>query len=384
MSPLPPNQPKPTLDRRPRARELGLDMPGTPGPHNAITDVPGMLVGYTTLTEGEGPLVSGQGPVRTGVTALLPRGFEPEPKPVWAGVYALNGNGEMTGTNWIRDGGYFVGPVCITNSHSVGIVHHAATRWMIDHYATAWHSNHLWAMPVVAETYDGVLNDINGQHVTERHARAAIEGAQDGPVAEGNVGGGNGMVCYEFKGGTGTASRCLEIEGESFTVAALVQANHGTRPWFTPLGVPVGRHLTQDRLLANDAGEQGSVVAVIATDLPILPHQLQRIAKRAALGIGRGGTPGGNNSGDIFLALSTANPMPIPQSGPSWSTLRSLSDERFDPVYLATVEAVEESVINALLAAEDAPTLRPPGKMCRAINHADLLAVMERYGRLAG
>ena len=189
---------------KPRGRDLGLPFPGTTGEHNAITDIPGVEVGYRTRIEGEGPLLQGQGPVRSGVTAILPLGKLSQPQPVWAGMYALNGNGEMTGTHWIQDGGYFVGPICITNTHSVGVVHHAATRWMIRTYAEAWHAHHLWAMPVVAETYDGVLNDINGQHITEQDALTALESACSGPLAEGNVGGGTGMICYEFKGGTGT------------------------------------------------------------------------------------------------------------------------------------------------------------------------------------
>ena len=227
-------------NNKPRAREAGLPFPGTPGPHNAITDVPGVEVGYCTRIEGKGLLVPGQGPVRSGVTAILPRGHDPEPKPVWAGMYALNGNGEMTGTHWIRDGGYFVGPVCITNTHSVGMVHHAATKWIIQNYASRWAPEHLWAMPVVAETYDGVLNDINGQHITEADALSALKSASTGPIAEGNVGGGTGMICYEFKGGTGTSSRRVTFDGEEYIIAALVQANHGIRPWLKILGKPVG------------------------------------------------------------------------------------------------------------------------------------------------
>ena len=237
-----------------RGRELGLPFPGETGPHNAITDVPGVEVGFRTRIEGNGPLVPGRGPVRTGVTAILPLGRNPEPQPVWAGMYALNGNGEMTGTHWIHDGGYFVGPVCITNTHSVGIVHHAATRWMIRTYASDWERHHLWAMPVVAETYDGVLNDINGQHLGEADALAALDAAAPGPVAEGNVGGGTGMITYEFKGGTGTASRRLAIDGALFHVGALVQANHGLRPWLTILGRRVGETMPEDRLAHRRAG----------------------------------------------------------------------------------------------------------------------------------
>jgi D-aminopeptidase len=363
---------------KPRARDLGLAFPGQPGPFNAITDVPGVCVGLTTVIDGDGPLVPGKGPVRTGVTAILPRGRDREPRPVWAGTFALNGNGEMTGTHWIGDGGYFVGPIMITNTNSVGIVHHAVVRWIIDRYAGCWHDHHLWAMPVVAETYDGILNDINGQHVTEGHALAALEAAEPGPVQEGNSGGGTGMVAYEFKGGTGTSSREISIAGDSFTVAALVQANHGIRPWLTVLGVPVGQHLMQDRL--DLSSELGSIIVMLGTDVPMLPHQLRRLAKRAAIGVGRGGTPGGNNSGDMFLAFSTANPGPMPQLAPARLKLDYINDEEFDPIYLAAVQAIEEAVINAMVAAEDMPSLRPAGKICRAIDHQQLVEVMKRSG----
>ena len=358
---------------KPRGRDLGLPLPGETGRYNAITDVPGAEVGFTTRIEGEGPLVVGRGPVRTGVTAILPLGRQSTPEPVWAGMYALNGNGEMTGTHWIRDGGYLVGPVCITNTHSVGIVHHAATRWMIRTYAEAWQTEHLWAMPVVAETYDGVLNDINGQHVTEADALAALDNATSGAVAEGNVGGGTGMICYEFKGVTGTASRRLEIDGTAFHVGALVQANHGIRPWFTVLGRRLGPRMLEDRLF--DA-EQGSIIGILATDLPMAPHQLTRLAKRAAIGIGRGGTPGGNNSGDIFLAFSTANRGPLPQLAALRRDFVMINDEAFDPIYLAAVEAVEEAVVNAMLAANDMTTVRPEGHVCRALDGRRLMELM--------
>jgi D-aminopeptidase len=360
-----------------RARDLGFGFPGTTGEHNALTDVPGILVGYATISEGEGPLVVGHGPVRTGVTAILPTGHGSEMVPVWAGFHALNGNGEMTGTHWIQDAGYFVGPICITNTHSVGIVHHAATKWMI-RTNSAFQEHHVWAMPVVAETYDGLLNDINGQHVRESHVFTALDTACEGPIAEGNVGGGTGMICYEFKGGTGTSSRRILIDGTAYTVGALVQANHGVRDWLTILGVPVGKHLTEDRLSMTDSG---SIIVIIGTDVPLLPNQLTRLAKRAAIGIGRHGTPGGNNSGDIFLAFSTANRGPLHQFAPSHLMLRCINDERLDTVYLAGVEAIEESVINALVAARDTPTLRPPGKVCRAIPHERLIEVMRAYNR---
>jgi D-aminopeptidase len=361
---------------KPRGRDLGLPFPGNTGANNAITDIPGVEVGYCTRIEADGPLVQGKGPVRTGVTAILPLGHRAEPQPVWAGMYALNGNGEMTGTHWIHDGGYFVGPVCITNTHSVGIVHHAAVKWMIRTYAEAWQSEHLWCMPVVAETYDGVLNDINGQHITEADALAALDAAAAGPIAEGNVGGGTGMICYEFKGGTGTSSRVLEIDGEDFTLGVLVQANQGIRPWFTVLGRHVGKTMSEDRLLGN---EQGSIIVVVGTDLPMAPHQLHRLAKRAAIGIGRGGTPGGNNSGDVFLAFSTANRGPIPQLAGPRRTIETINDELFDPVYMAATEAIEEAIVNALLAAEDMTTVRPPGLVCRAID-ADRLCQLFNEG----
>ena len=364
-----------------RARDLGLDLPGTPGQHNAITDVPGIEVGYTTVITGDGPLVAGKGPVRTGVTAILPRGRDQVPQPVWAGTHSFNGNGEMTGTHWIRDGGYLLGPVMITNTHSVGRVHQAAVQWMIDTYPEHWGSEHLWAMPVVGETYDGTLNDINGLHLDEAHARNALDNATTGPVAEGNVGGGTGMICYEFKGGTGTSSRQISILDRDYRVGVLVQANHGRRQDLTVLGVPVGRYLTDD-CLPNEL-EAGSIIAVIATDVPMMPHQLHRLAKRGTIGIARGGTVGGNGSGDIFLAFSTANPMPIEQMGEINTNFEWLGDDLCDAVYAAAVDAIEEAVINALLGATDMTTLRPAGYTCRAIDADALLEIMHRHGRLS-
>jgi len=363
---------------KPRARDLGLDFPGEPGPKNALTDVPGVLVGHTTLID-DSKDGYGVGPVRTGVTAILPRGRESVPRPVWAGQFSLNGNGEMTGTHWIHDAGYLIGPICITNTHSVGMVHHAATRWMLDAYEEVFRREHLWALPVVAETYDGLLNDINGQHVQPEHVRKAIETASDGPPAEGNVGGGTGMICYEFKGGSGTASRRLTIDGEAFTVAAQVQANHGQRDWLTILGVPVGREMRNDLLFAR---ESGSVIVVLGTDAPLAPLNLRHLAKRASIGIGRHGTPSGNNSGDIFLAFSTANACDLPQLSSAKTTFEYLNAERLDPLYLAAVEAVEEAVVNALVAAESMTTVKPAGLVCRAIDHDELRTIMRRHGRL--
>lgn len=346
-----------THPARPRARDLGLPFPGTPGPFNAITDVPGVEVGFCTLTDPARRM-------RTGVTAILPRPGH-EPRPVWAGQYALNGNGEMTGTHWIGDAGYFVGPVLITNTHGVGAAHTGATRWMIEHYADYFREEHAWAMPVVAETYDGVLNDINAMFVQPEHAIAALQARAGGPVAEGSTGGGNGMITYEFKGGTGTSSRRVGIAGQDYTVAALVQANHGIRPWLTILGRPVGQMIPEGRLLDH---ETGSIIVVLATDAPLSGLSLRQLAKRAAIGIGRGGTPGGNSSGDIFLAFSTANDGPMPQRAAAVLTRQELNNELLDPLYLAAVEAVEESVVNALVAGEDVPTVKPKGGVCRALD----------------
>ena len=369
-------------EKKIRGRQLGLPFEGEAGEFNAITDVPGVLVGSKTLISGSLPMIQGKGPIRTGITSILPKGFIKEPQPIWAGMYALNGNGEMTGSHWIKDGGYFIGPICITNTNSVGITHHASIKWIINQYKEYWSKNHLWAMPVVAETYDGVLNDINGQHVTESNVTEAINKAKSEEVQEGNCGGGTGMICYEFKGGTGTSSRMINIEGEKFTVATLVQANHGIRPWLNILGVPVGKHLDNDRLLdVFENNELGSIIVIIATDAPIMPHQLRRMAKRAALGVARGGSPGGNNSGDIFLAFSTANSKLIPQLSKSKLQFEYINDEEFDDIYLSIVQSVEESVINAMLAADDMETIRPEGFVCKAINYEDLIKIMKKYGK---
>jgi L-aminopeptidase/D-esterase-like protein len=343
---------------RPRARDLGLPFPGDAGPLNAITDVSGVAVGFCTLTDPARRM-------RTGVTAILPRPGT-EPQPVWAGQYTLNGNGEMTGTHWINDAGYFLGPVLITNTHGVGAAHLGAVRWMIGHYADYFTREHAWAMPVVAETYDGVLNDINALHVRPEHAIAALEARSTGPVAEGSTGGGNGMIAYEFKGGTGTASRRICLGGLLYTVAALVQANHGIRPWLTILGRPVGQLIPEDALFA---GEMGSIIVILATDAPLSGLALRQLAKRAAIGIGRGGTPGGNSSGDIFLAFSTANPGPMPQHAPAVSLRHELNTELLDGLYLAAVQSVEEAVVNAMVAGEDVATVKPEGRICRAISH---------------
>lgn len=353
-----------TLTTKPRARDLGLPFPGTPGPLNAITDVPGVAVGFCTLTDPAKKM-------RTGVTAILPRPST-DPQPVWAGQYALNGNGEMTGTHWINDAGYFLGPVLITNTHGIGAAHLGATRWMIGHYADYFTKEHAWAMPVVAETYDGVLNDITALHVQPEHAIAALEARTTGPVAEGSTGGGNGMIAYEFKGGTGTASRRITLGGQDYTVAALVQANHGIRPWLSILGRPVGELIPEG---AFYGGEMGSIIVVVATDAPLSGLALRQVAKRAAIGIGRGGTPGGNNSGDIFLAFSTANEGPMPQFAEAVITKRELNIELLDNLYLAAVQSIEEAVVNAMVAGEDVATVKPEGAVCRALDHDRLQAI---------
>nr|NQY47470.1 P1 family peptidase [Chromohalobacter sp.] len=361
--------------QRMRAREMGLPLPGEPGLNNAITDVPGVLVGYETI---DGTAENGR-PIKTGVTAILPRVRSNTPAPVWAGFHALNGNGEMTGTHWIEQGGYFVGPICLTNSHSVGIVHHAATRWMLDTYAQTFDAHHLWAMPVVAETYDGVLNDINGQHVEAAHVHAALASASGGAIEEGNVGGGNGMICYGFKGGTGTASRRVGIDGQDYTLGVLVQANHGKRDWLNVLGVPVGEALHDADLPEELNRERGSIIAVIATDAPMLPHQLKRLAQRAGLGIARSGSPGGNDSGDMFLAFSTANEGPLPQLGPARQQMHHMNDEYFDDFYMAVVQATDEAVLNAMCMARGAPMAKPEG-WCPALDPERLEPLLRRAG----
>jgi D-aminopeptidase len=363
------------MSKKLRGRQLGLPFPGVTGPHNAITDVPGVEVGYTTI---DGKSASGK-PIKTGVTAILPRGHQTEPQPTWAGFHSLNGNGEMTGVHWVEDAGYFVGPICVTNTQSVGMVHHGATRWMIRQYAEAWSRTRLWAMPIVAETFDGEFSDIDGLHITEQHVLDALDNARPGPVAEGNVGGGNGSRAYKFKAGTGTSSRKVQVEGRDYTVAALVQANHGVREVFNVLGVPVG----QEMPFTGTQAELGSIIVIIATDAPLLPHQLRRVAKRGSIGIGRNGTFGGNSSGDLFLAFSTANPKELPQFAPLHQSMDHLSDNGCDPIYIGAVQSIEEAVINALLAAEDTHSFDPKGGVWKAIDHDALMQIMRRYNRVA-
>ncbi len=376
----------------PRARDLGIPFDGTPGPLNAITDVLGVEVGHVTLIKGSGPLVRGVGPVRTGVTAVLPRGREGEDE-VFAAWFTLNGNGEMTGTTWVEESGFLGGPVLITNTHSVGVVHSAAVE-----YAVSKGKAFAWSLPVVAETWDGGLNDINGFHVTRDHAFAAIENARGGPVLEGAVGGGTGMQCHEFKGGIGTASRRLTIDGETMTVGVLVQCNYGLRRQLRIAGIPAGAELREPRVCyrgvppegasdppCSDAGgereheERGSIIVVVGTDAPVLPHQLKRIVKRAALGIGRMGGVGGNSSGDIFIAFSTQQPE-TKEPGTAIA-VRMLPNERINPIFEATIQATEEAILNAMVAAKDmvgADDLFVPG-----LPHDRVRDLLRKYGRAA-
>jgi len=375
------------VSAKPRARDLGLPFEGVTGSVNAITDVAGVKVGFTTLTQGEGMLEVGKGPIRTGVTAILPRGKRGQPSPIWAGQFNLNGNGEMTGTHWINEAGYFISPICITNTHSVGITHHATVGWMIDQYKDFFQEGHAWAMPVIAETYDGLTNDICGRHLKEKHVLAALDSADSGPVLEGNVGGGTGMATYEFKGGTGTSSRVIKFGTDDYTIGVLVQSNFGSRKDLNILGVPVGKHWPENAVVREITGrETGSIIVIIGTDLPLLPIQLRRIAKRAAIGIGRTGTSGGNYSGDIFLAFSIANDIGLPNmvaEQPLNYALNYINDHYFDDIYGATVQAIEEAVINAMIAAESMTTIKPPGYTVAAIDHTRLKQMMKQFNRLS-
>ena len=361
---------------RPRARDLGVPFEGTPGTFNAISDVAGVHVGHTTLIRGEGDLRVGEGPVRTGVTVILPRGEDPA-DPVFAGWFALNGNGEMTGTTWIEESGFLEGPVAITNTHSVGIVRDAIIAWQVDGGAAF----QPWSLPVVAETYDGALNDINGFHVTADHVRAALEGAAAGPVAEGNVGGGTGMRCLGFKCGIGTSSR-VTPGANTYTVGVLVQANFGGARQLTIAGVPVGREILESRQAARadspGQAERGSIIIVVATDAPVLPHQLKRIARRAALGIARTGGTASNGSGDIFVAFSTANVGSASARPTADVTL--LNNSQISGLFQATVEATEEAIINAMVAAET--MVGRDGNRSEALPHDQLQEILRRYNRL--
>jgi len=343
-----------------RARDLGISFEGTPGRFNAITDVPGVEVGYTTLISGEGKLEVGKGPVRTGVTAILPRGKASMNDPVYAGFFSLNGNGEMTGTAWVDESGFLEGPIVITNTHSVGVARDAVIAWRVKHGA-ADKTGYWWSLPVVAETWDGWLNDINGFHVKPEDVWRALDSAHGEAVEEGSVGGGTGMVCYEFKGGNGTASRKVDIQAQgkegaaqSFVVGVFLQANFGLRAQLMIHGMPVGKEIPGNAYKSAAAHpswggqESGSCIAVVATDAPLLPHQLKRLARRVSLGLARTGAVSGNGSGDLFIAFSTANPN---VAGPDQVThnVTTIPNDLMDPIFTAVVQATEEAVVNALV-----------------------------------
>jgi D-aminopeptidase len=367
----------------PRARDLAVPFAGTPGPLNAITDVAGVTVGHATVVNDLPPNQAGPVAVRTGVTAVLPRGRDSITTPSYGGWFSLNGNGEMTGTTWLEESGQLEGPVLITNTHSVGVVRDATIKWLTQAQA-ARGAEVWWGLPVVAETWDGRLNDINGHHVTDEHVFKALESARSGRVAEGNVGGGTGMVCYEFKGGIGTSSRVVRLGKDDYTVGVLLQANFGRRAQLTVAGVPVGLaipdHTVTSNTLSPDS-DTGSVIVVVATDAPLLPHQLKRLARRVPLGLARTGTVSGNGSGDIFVAFSTANagalkPSPLAAASP----VLTLPNDHMDVFFAAVVQATEESVINALVAADT--MTGHAGRTVVRLPHDRLTDVLRKYNRL--
>ena len=370
-----------------RTRDLGLTIGrGSPGPLNAITDVAGVRVGHATIIEGDGPLIVGQGPVRTGVTVVVPRGPDEWHEPVFAGCHRLNGNGELTGLEWIRESGKLTTPIAITNTHSVGVVRDAMVAASVEHMEPrAAH----WSLPVVGETYDGLLNDINGFHVRPKHLREALDTATGGSVPEGNVGGGTGMVCHEFKGGIGTASRVIPDDRGGYVVGVLVQANYGKRAWLRVDGVPVGEEIgvpevpsPWDAEVRAPTPGSGSIIVVVATNAPLLPHQCERLAQRAGLGIARAGATGGHTSGDLFIAFATGNDLP-PDDDARLSvrvdTVQSVGDGTIDALFDGTIEATEEAIVNALVAAET--MTGRDGITAHALPHDRLLEIMARYGR---
>lgn len=370
--------------QKPRARDLGVPFTGTTGKYNAITDVEGVEVGYTTIITGSGENIIGKGPVRTGVTAIFPRPKAQKFSPVYANWYALNGNGEMTGTTWVSESGFLETPIMITNTNSVGTVRQAVLKWFVD---TDWYKDEdgWYTYPVVGETYDGFLNDIYGFHVKEEHVLDALNNASGGDIEEGNVGGGTGMMTFGFKGGTGTASRKFTIQDSSYTIGVLVQANFGFRSNLTIAGVPVGREL-KDTLnpelnkapLSKRNEGDGSIIVVVATDAPLLPHQLERVAQRVAIGLGKVGGIGANDSGDIFIAFSTANENAFNREKNVY--IESLSNDQIDWVFQSTVEAVEEAIINAMIAAETMEGIN--GNKVYALPHALLIKLLQKYNRM--
>jgi len=358
---------------KPRARDLGVPFDGTTGPLNAITDVKGVEVGHTTLISGEGALKVGVGPVRTGVTAILPRGKNSKDD-VFGAWFSLNGNGEMTGTTWLEESGFLDGPIMITNTHSVGVVRDAVIAWRVKH-GPPDEDGYWWSLPVVAETWDGELNDVNGFHVKPEDVFHALASAQGGPVPEGNVGGGTGMICNEFKGGIGTSSRVLDGKLGGYTVGVLVQCNYGRRDQLRIAGVPVGKEIPDHKVYQDDVG---SIIVVVATDAPLIPTQLKRLAKRVSLGLGRDGSYSGDGSGDIFVAFSTAN---LDAANPKGlRSLTMLPNDQIDPLFLATVQSTEEAVINAMVAAETMTGIN--NRTVIALPHDRLREVLKKYNRL--
>jgi D-aminopeptidase len=367
------------IGQKPRARDIGIPFSGTTGRFNAITDVRGVEVGYSTIVSGQGKNIRGKGPVRTGVTAILPRGRSNNP--VFANWYSLNGNGEMTGTTWITESGFLEGPIMITNTNSVGVVRDAVLKWYVK---TGWYKEDFWyTYPVVAETYDGFLNDIYGFHVKESNAYEALDGARSGSITEGNVGGGTGMMCLGFKGGTGTSSRVVKISDSIYTVGVLVQSNFGNKRNFTIAGVPVGKELADTMNYEFKAPPSyqpgdGSIIVVVATDAPLLPHQLKRIAARVPLGIGAVGGRGENGSGDIFIAFSTANPTAFQRD--KFSKIDELPNDLINPLFDATVQAVEEAIINAMVAAETMEGIN--GNKAYGLPHKSVIEILRKYKRI--
>lgn len=370
--------------QKPRARDLGVPFPGKTGKLNAITDVKGVEVGHSTIISGAGKNVAGEGPIRTGVTAIFPRGKAKKFSPVYANWYSLNGNGEMTGTTWVTESGFLETPIMITNTNSVGVVRDAVLKWYVD---TNWYGNEDWwyTYPLVAETYDGFLNDIYGFHVKEKHVREAIANAKTGKVTEGNVGGGTGMMCLGFKGGIGTASRMVNVAGKEYTVGVLVQSNFGSKRNLTVAGVPVGIELADTLNYVFNAPPNsrrkegdGSIIVIVATDAPLLPHQLKRIAQRVPLGIGLVGGRGSNGSGDIFLAFSTANEGAF--SRDQNTTAETIANDTITPLFEATVQSVEEAIINAMVAAETMEGIN--GNKAYGLPHDLLREALKKYNRL--
>lgn len=358
-----------------RARDLGVPFDGRPGPLNAITDVAGVTVGHATLIRGEGKLTVGAGPVRTGVTAILPRGKEAAAN-VFAGSFVVNGNGEVTGLDWVRDSGVLEGPVMMTNTHAIGAVHEGVISWRLAHGGPDA-EGYAWSTPVVGETWDGFLNDVNGFHVKARHVAEAIDGSKGGPVPEGSVGGGTGMTCFEFKGGIGTASRKLEAKAGGYTVGVLVQCNCGRRPQLSIAGVPVGKLIPERTIYGT---EHGSILITVATDAPLLPHTLDRLAKRATMGLARVGSTSGNGSGDFVIAFSTANPQAWTGSS-AVRTASFLANDALDPLFEATVQATEEAIVNAMLAANTMVGI--DGHTAIGLPHDRLKAALAKFGKLS-